>query len=180
MPGSFQTENAVLAIGCLDYLSRHDTNFPTGFNPFNGLDQTSLPGRAELITAGINGHINAPVFLDGAHTINSIKAAASAFAGLFPNKDGTLIFGAVDGKDITGMADILLPLFSNIIISKPGSFKPNNPQSVYEIFANKSSSQHIELLTDPDTALKAALPPGKPIMVTGSFYMVAEIRRLLI
>ena len=171
--GDFQVRNASLAISVLKEI------MPTGFNPAAGIAETSLPGRMELIPAGASG---VPLLLDGAHTVESIRSAADAFRKTVCDGDehtATLIFGAVEGKDIKGMAE-QLGRFGRIIISTPGSFKPNNPNLVYETFLRLFPTHpSIKLLKNPADALETALQTGEPVLITGSFYMVAEIRKLL-
>ncbi|MDC7127275.1 MAG: tetrahydrofolate synthase, partial [Spirochaetales bacterium] len=122
-----------------------------------------------------------PLFIDGAHTKNSVKAAVAAFYETIGNKseDCVLIFGAVKGKDVKSMAEILCPQFKKIIISKPGHFKPNNPKDVFDIFTSIKTNSELFLLEDPQKALDEAIRTNTPVFVTGSFYMVAEIRNLI-
>ena len=84
------------------------------------------------------------------------------------------------GKNPREMAEIMAPAFSRIIISTPGTFKESNPK---EVAAYSGPSNPATLLeADPRQALRLALEQSegkRPILVTGSFYMVAEIRRLL-
>ena len=172
--GDFQVKNASLAVSVLK------TIMPETFNPAAGIAETSLPGRMELIRP--EGFVQ-PLLLDGAHTVESIRSAAAAFRKTVCGGDeneAVLIFGAVEGKDIRGMAK-LLGGFGRIIISTPGSFKPNTPEDVYRIFMETHAAHpDIRLIKEPAQALRTAADYGKPVMVTGSFYMVAEIRKLLI
>jgi folylpolyglutamate synthase/dihydropteroate synthase len=91
------------------------------------------------------------------------------------------IFGSVEGKDTEGMAAEIFGAFKEIIISKPGTFKPNSPEDVARIFRQFNPSSL--LLIEAAEALKKAFEISagtRPILVTGSFYMVAEIRPLLL
>ena len=78
------------------------------------------------------------------------------------------------------MAKILVPLFRWIVITTPGSFKKSNPREVLTAF----QVLHPDVLFEenPSSAYKKAktLSCAKyPIIVTGSFYLVAEIKKLL-
>ncbi len=175
--GSFQQNNAALAVCCLDYLKNSRKNlFAESFNPSSGIEKTSLPGRMELFPAKEG---SPAVLLDGAHTVRSAAAAVKAFEdSVAEAKDSCLIFGAVEGKDVKGMAECLKS-FRKIIISKPGSFKKSNPAELYNIFTETLPDAEIILLENPEEALSEAVGSGLPLMVTGSFYMVAEIRKFL-
>jgi len=78
------------------------------------------------------------------------------------------------------MALILANHFDHVIVSKPGSFKQSVPKEVFEHFTRLNPGTL--LVEDPAEALhKACNLAGdrRPVLVTGSFYMVAEIRKLL-
>lgn len=182
--GKFQMENASLAVSCLEYLRNcPGSSLPQTFNPAIGISRAALPGRMEIFMPASGRPI---ILLDGAHTIRSVQSASEAFFDIIceenlSTSDTLLLFGAVDGKNITGMAEILCPLFKNIIISTPGSFKKSNPDTVFETFRHSiSSGTNLILEKDPSKALDAALKHNHPVFVTGSFYMVAEIRKHLL
>ncbi|MBN2533718.1 MAG: bifunctional folylpolyglutamate synthase/dihydrofolate synthase [Spirochaetales bacterium] len=170
MPGEFQAENASLAYIALTSL------FPA-ISPEKvkaGFISTKLPGRFEIIG-------NKPVIvLDGAHTPLAVSRVLSAFQALYPGK-AILIFGSAMGKNHEKMSAILAPYFHVIIISTPGYFKESDPHAVYKAF--KAKNKNTILIKEPRKALFKALRKahGKlPVLVTGSFYMVAEIRRIVL
>ena len=79
------------------------------------------------------------------------------------------------------MAKLLSPHFDKIIISTPGTFKESYPENVFEIF--KKYNKNVKLIKDPLEAYNKALKLSegdKPVLVTGSFYMVSEIRKLVV
>ncbi len=167
--GEFQAENAALA--CLT-LRRTRPEIPLQ-SYRDGLLAASLPGRMEVMGA------NPPVVLDGAHTPLAVSRLMDSFDRIFPG-EAVLVFGSVAGKRPREMASILAHRFPRIVISTPGTFKESNPEQVFEIFRGLNPGTVLEKM--PDAALKRArLESGgtRPILVTGSFYMVAEIRRLL-
>jgi dihydrofolate synthase/folylpolyglutamate synthase len=139
-----------------------------------GLDNFALPARFE------NLRPEAPaVIIDGAHTEKSVGLCANTFTALYGN-GGILIFGCAAGKNAAAMAAILKPLFSRIIITDPGFYRTSDPGAVYEIFAR--SDGQAELLLIPETAkaidyaLEEGLKTGLPVLGTGSFYLVGDIR----
>jgi dihydrofolate synthase/folylpolyglutamate synthase len=167
--GAFQAENAALA-----YLTIRNM-FPQLSSQImkEGVEKTFLPGRMELYQT------TPPIVLDGAHTPFSVKSVLSSFDQIFP-KHRILIFGAVLGKQIEAMARILAPAFREIIISTPGYFKESDPEQVFRIFKKLHSRTILE--KKPSEALAKALQFSNktdPILVTGSFFMISEIRKLL-
>jgi dihydrofolate synthase/folylpolyglutamate synthase len=118
------------------------------------------------------------VVLDGAHTPLAVRRLLETFRTLYPG-GGVLLFGSVSGKRPLEMAEVLAPSFDRIVISRPNAFKPSDPQEVWAIF--RRMHEGVELVEEPARALARAreLAAGRPILVTGSFYMVSEIRALL-
>ena len=103
-----------------------------------------------------------------------------AYSAMLPG-DGVLLFGSVLGKNARAMAKVLSSAFKKIIISTPGTFKPSDPEAVYRAFSGLHPS--VELILEPKAALSKALEFAggvAPILVTGSFYMIAEIRPLIV
>jgi dihydrofolate synthase/folylpolyglutamate synthase len=167
--GEFQAENAALA--CLT-LRRTRSEIPLECYR-DGLLAASLPGRMEVVGT------NPPVVLDGAHTPLAVSRLMDSFKKIFPG-EAVLLFGSVAGKRPREMASILASRFPRIVISTPGTFKESDPQQVYEIFHGLNRDTVLE--KSPEAALRRARRESggtRPILVTGSFYMVAEIRRLL-
>jgi len=167
--GEFQAENAALA--CLT-LRRTRPEIPLACYR-DGLLAASLPGRMEVMGD------RPPVVLDGAHTPLAVSRLLDSFDKIFPG-EAVLLFGSVTGKRPREMASILARRFPRIVISTPGTFKESNPDQVFEIFHDLNPDTVLE--KEPEAALQRARRESggtHPILVTGSFYMVSEIRRLL-
>ena len=169
MLGEFQGENAALAV-----LAAKQLGLAGDDEIREGLLRARLSGRLEIIRK------DPAVVLDGAHTPSSLGRLIASFAELFPGP-GICIFGSVTGKRIEEMAEIMANRFETVIVSTPGSFKKSDPRSVFDLVAKYTA--HTLFKPEPSKALKAALELSAgslPILVTGSFYMIAEIKRLLL
>ncbi len=174
MQGETQAENAALALSVLQRVFPEE--FYSKLQPkiLQALSMATLPGRMEVC------YTKPPVVLDGAHTPTSVRRSVETFQKIY-GKKGICIFGSVEGKNTEGMAAEITSAFSEIIISKPGTFKPNSPEEVARIFRQFDPAS--SLLIDAAQALQKAFEISagtRPILVTGSFYMVAEIRPLLL
>jgi dihydrofolate synthase/folylpolyglutamate synthase len=171
VPGKVQAENAALAIAAVK------TAFPQiGEEAIRqGLNNLKIPARFERI---------APLFIiDGAHTPESLALAIETFCFLY-GEGGVLIFGCAADKDAAAMARTAHSHFAKIIITTPGTFKASNPPQVYEAFAAQAGREKTELIADTRKAVRAAqeFAAGKnlPILGTGSFYLVSEIRKIIL
>jgi dihydrofolate synthase/folylpolyglutamate synthase len=184
IPGAVQAKNAGLAVLALK------TAFPgIGDDTIcRGLAGFSLPARFEKLRD------DPPLVIDGAHTPKSAELCLETFTGLY-GEGGILIFGCAAGKNAGAMAAALLPHFSRVIITTPGSFRRNDPEAVYGTFWEEARRMGIfeqagetqkpsplTLIRDTEAALGHALElggkDGLPILALGSFYLAAELRRL--
>jgi dihydrofolate synthase/folylpolyglutamate synthase len=180
IPGKVQAENAALAITAVK------TAFPQiDYKTINrGLANLSLPARFEKIRCQV------PFIIDGAHTPESLTLCIETFCSLY-GEGGILVFGCAADKDAAAMAKIAAPHFTKIIITTPGTFKLSNPALVYEAFTALTGKEKTLLVLDTQEAVRQAVnfsrekltqseERGKekylPILGTGSFYLVSEIR----
>jgi dihydrofolate synthase / folylpolyglutamate synthase len=135
-----------------------------------GLAAARIPGRMELIGT------HPPFVLDGSHTPASAERLVPSLRAVFP-EPRILIFGSVLGKQPERIASILSPHFQRIIITTPGTFKKSDPEGVFRAFSRHHDL--VQLVPDPNEALREAIQAAAgrlPIVVTGSFYLLGEIR----
>ena len=135
-----------------------------------------LPARFEKIAAGPD------VIIDGAHTDISVRLCAETWERLY-GRGALLIFGCAQGKNAEAMARALLPLFSKIYITTPGTYKISEPEKVFAVFQNAASKEaapSLHFIKDTEvciqTALADAAAQNLPLLGIGSFYLAAEIR----
>jgi len=133
-----------------------------------GLQAVQVQGRMQVVSE------DPWIVVDGAHTIESVRLLARSWQDL-GGPGGTLIFGAFEGKAIGSMAAILAPLFSRIIVTAPGTFRPSDPPALRQAFLDAPGGPGVvEIAPDPATALAWARAEG-PVLVCGSFYLAGEI-----
>ncbi|MDR2618695.1 MAG: tetrahydrofolate synthase, partial [Treponema sp.] len=143
IPGDIQAANAGLAALAVK------TAFPGIPDQAvrKGLEGFTLPARFERLRSD-------PAFIiDGAHTARSAAECIKTFTCLYGEK-GLLLFGCASGKDVHSMAEILVPHFSRIIITAPGTFKKSSPTEVYSVFAEegKKAGNSPDIAFCPGTA----------------------------
>jgi dihydrofolate synthase/folylpolyglutamate synthase len=174
-PGTIQAWNAALAVAAAK------TAFPriTPEAALRGLASFSLPARFERL-------LEEPVLIvDGAHTPRSMGAAVETFAALY-GEGGIFIFGCAAGKDADALARLIIPRFSRIIITTPGTYKESLPEKANAAFLairGDGKSPEITLIPDTGQAVETALNKARetklPVLGAGSFYLSAEIRTIL-
>lgn len=139
-----------------------------------GLSKANLRARFEIINK------EATIILDGAHTIDSIKASMEDFNTLFP-EGGQVLFACAKDKDVKTIATILKPNFSEAIITKPGTFKESDISAMATAF--KHAGIDATVIENTEEAIKTAINKAektkKPLLIIGSFYLCAIAAELL-
>ncbi|PIE98423.1 MAG: bifunctional folylpolyglutamate synthase/dihydrofolate synthase [Treponema sp.] len=168
-----QGMNACIAASVIKYLF-HDID-ETVIE--TGLKNASLQGRFEVIK-------NAPfVVLDGAHTMQSIQYCLKAYLSLVKRDDGILVFAAAKDKNTEMIAPLFSGKFSKIYLTIPGDFKASNLSKTTDDF-NKhliDSNTALSVSYNFDEVIKEAYifsrNTNKPLLITGSFYLVGEAKK---
>ena len=141
-----------------------------------GVTETRWAGRLEPLP-----YQNRTFLLDGAHNPQAAHALAAALKRL-SKKSVTLIFGAAADKDLTGLVTELAPVVSQVIVTRAVlSPRAALPETLAELWTPYAPSVYVT--DNPAEALKEALfytAPGAVVAVAGSFYLVGEIRPLLL
>ena len=173
MLGTSQGENATLALMVLKHLNLYKPQVSE-----KALENTFLPGRMEIIAT------KPYLMIDGAHTVQSLKNLIASFVQLFGFSGNTLIYGALEDKDHQHMISLILPHFDKIIVSRPGTFKKSDIDSLYMFIKQEALKSGREIAVylekESDDALNLALSlteSSNAILCTGSFYMGGEIVR---
>ena len=170
MRGEVQAENSALALLVLQKIGLY-----TPGTTESAMEKATLPGRMQQLND------NPPLYIDGAHTVQSLRHLLNSFQQLHAGKSNTVIYGVLEDKDHVHMSNLLLPLFDHIIISRPGTFKKSDPESLFLLFKKEigdKENPRLYLEKDAKKALLLALectPGDGAILCTGSFYLAGEI-----
>ena len=167
--GSKQAENAALAAIAIKKI------FPNMDESIieKGLADTKLPARFEIQDS---------IIFDGAHTINSIKLTLSTLNILYENEKVNLLFACAADKDIKDISLLLKDRFSHVYVTRPGGQKQSDINAEKEAFTYAK----ISFTADEDyekiivQALKESKEKGVHLLVTGSFYLIAEVKNILL
>ena len=145
-----------------------------------------MQGRFEIEKNPLNE--NTEIIYDGAHTVKSIKGTLDSYKKIFhiENHKGILIFAVAADKDIEHIAKEIIEsnLFRKVYITKPGSVKQSDISKVVETFQDFSKNSDIKIIHSEDystlieDALKSTKDENIPLLITGSFYLVAEAKKV--
>ncbi len=139
-----------------------------------GTAAVQWPGRMEVLPLA-DSPVQGRIVLDGAHNPAGAQALAAALRGL--GVSGVpLIFGAAEDKDIGGVAAVLAPLASRVILTRAVlSPRAADPAQLAAHFLGVP----ITLAPTPQEAL--AQVRGEALAVAcGSLYLIGELRPLLL
>lgn len=141
-----------------------------------GLENAFLPGRFEIFNK--NG---VTFILDGAHTPFSIQNTIFTLKEVFPQKKYSLLFAVAKDKDVKDIVLNFKNVFSNIILTKPGTVRKSDIESAEKAFLeNKINFTKEE---DSRIACKKAFENAEKndsvLLVTGSFYLLSEVKKAL-
>ncbi len=176
MLGSHQGQNAAVALASLDALAEQGFDVGPG-DVARGFSALKWPARVEVLA-------ESPwIVVDGAHNVASAKALAETLRSNFPPCPRTLVFGTTREKDLPGQLQALLPLADVIVatryVENPRSVPPEEIAEAIRTLDSRSA----HLAPDPAGALALArrlTPPEGLICVTGSLFLAAEARALVL
>ncbi len=177
MPGEYQINNALTAVATLETL--HEVQPLLCFNPTaiaQGLKQTRWPGRFEIIAP----KNQAKIILDVAHTELGAIAVRRSLDQLFPKRQRIFVLGFLQDKNIRGIYQELVRQQDQTVITVAPSERGASLGMIQEAIVPANAVAAIE---NPKEAFyKARQLAGKShiIIVTGSLYLVGEIRNAII
>lgn len=177
MLGKHQLDNASTAIAAIDALVRSGEAISRR-SLEDGLANAYLPGRVELLPG------RPSVVVDGAHNAESLAALLSALKTHFRYKKLVVILGAAADKDIEGMVAVLDDVSAVIAcpIQAPGSDRESvDAERILQLSRAKGissfASDSVSLALNEAYAIS---DEDDLICVTGSLYLVAKARQILL
>ncbi len=188
LPGHHQQRNLALAIAAAQELSNSHSYKITKTAIEAGIRNTHWPGRLESIPLDDQHQL----LLDVAHNPAGAWTLRAAVAQLPAAQPRTLVFSCLRDKDLAEMAQILFPLFDASSTDPERRYDHivlapiENPRAAHvddllaqahrlDIPAHAAPHVHAAL-----TQARAITPPGGLILVTGSVYLVGELRHSLV
>ncbi|MFA5447287.1 MAG: cyanophycin synthetase [Sphaerochaeta sp.] len=171
MRGSVQAQNSALALLVLRTLSFDESLFLDAFC------KNTAPGRFQQLGD------HPALYVDGAHTAHSLSALLASFSALHEASKTTIIYGALEDKDHVHMVQSVLQHASQIIISRPGTYKKSNIVALKALFDERNTEgRQVVLIEENDQALAYAYahtPADGAILACGSFYLAGGIKEAL-
>ena len=183
-PGGFQAANAALAVAAVRRLV--DAGFSVSDAAIAaGLTSARLPGRVERMPAGIGCGPQPRVMLDGAHNPQKIGALVEDLDSVLPRGDSGRrvgVLGVLEAKDFAGLVRPLVPVIDELVITSPQVLAKAGLDVATLAAAARAAGFYGPLALEPDpvaatqAAMARANGPEDAVLVTGSLYLVGNVR----
>lgn len=171
--GDFQRLNAASAMRAASIL-RDRYQFPVADDAVSkGVSSNHWPGRMELFKG------RPSLLLDGAHNPKSVEALTRNVKHLFPGRRKILVFGTSRDKRSDRMIPFLAKVFDACVLTQSVSPRAKEVGSLLTEATGKFPIVIPTVSSREALALAKKLArPQDLIVVTGSFYLIGELRRL--
>ncbi|HOF17779.1 MAG TPA: folylpolyglutamate synthase/dihydrofolate synthase family protein [Phycisphaerae bacterium] len=173
--GEHQALNCGLALALLDQLKLKGMKIDDQA-AMQGLAGIYLPGRMEMIRE------DPRVLVDGAHNAASVQALMRAIGQHIPYDSMVVIFGCAADKDIHGMMEQIATGADKVIFTRAANNpRAANPRDLAEVYEERAGrvAQVTETLAEAVRIATSAVSREDLICVTGSFYLVGEMKMLM-
>jgi dihydrofolate synthase/folylpolyglutamate synthase len=185
--GRHQAANVAVADATLDALQSAGIATTPPDARRAGYASARCPGRLELVR--LEGR---DIVLDGAHNPAGAQALATAIADLRPYlSDGplTIVTAVMVDKDAAGIVEALSRVAAvaggggpvRIICTRVDPVRGMDPAALAATWSARLPGATVLVEPGPDRALERARDGAEgPIVITGSLYLVGDLRRLLV
>jgi len=174
--GRHQASNAAVALATIEELRRQGWQISDRAVQ-EGLRVTSLPGRIEVIAR------HPTIVIDTAHNVASAEALIATLQESFPASNRTLVLATTRDKDLHGILRVLAPHFNQLVIT----CYENNPRAMpidgLDAIAAQVTNVPRRAFDQPSAVwdyLRGNTSKKDLICVTGSFFIAAEMRRIVV
>lgn len=172
LPGRFQVRNAVTAVAAARILAAKGVARINDRAIEDGISRVHWPGRLERVQE------SPAVYFDGAHNPAGARELAAFWEENFAGRQIYLVYGAVRDKAVDEVAGILFPKAAKVFITAARQPRAISAEALAEMTEHLAAS--VEVIPEAEEALDRALAaagPADAIFVTGSLYLVGDLRR---
>jgi dihydrofolate synthase / folylpolyglutamate synthase len=171
LAGRHQLRNAALAIASAVELKQSFGYEISAQEIAAGIASARWPGRFQVIPG------SPEVVLDVAHNPDGAWALRSALSARYDGRPVTIIFGAMRDKAIAEIGEILFPLGEEVIATRVNSPRAASVEDIRELTAHVGTQ--VTSSGSLRQAIDVARQRNRPILITGSVYLVGAALELL-
>jgi dihydrofolate synthase/folylpolyglutamate synthase len=182
MLGAHQAANAALALAVVAEL-RHQGWCVSADAMRGGLATARLPGRVEVIAGAPE------VVIDTAHNAASARALVDALDAMPAASRQTIVLSISQDKDVAAIVQELVPHFDRFIVTRyrenPRALSTTRLSQMIRVQFSRIrvQSPDVNIFETPEESWQYVVQtsiPGERVCITGSFFLAAEMRRLVL
>ncbi|HWS88616.1 MAG TPA: folylpolyglutamate synthase/dihydrofolate synthase family protein [Pyrinomonadaceae bacterium] len=174
--GRHQLVNAAVAVALAEMLAEDGYSISRE-EIVEGLETAEHAGRLEL-----DERTRPPILYDGAHNVAGARALRAYLDEFAPREGVTLVFGAMRDKELGEIGRVLFPAARHLVLTRPESPRAASVEELLRAVPVPPSSSTIALAPssrDAMTIARTHTPPEGLVCVTGSLYLVGEVKAQL-
>lgn len=171
--GRFQLDNLAMAIAAAEALLARKLD--RGLVA-DAAAVATAPGRMEPVATG------PLVLVDGAHNADAVDSLVESLVDEYPSTKWRVVFGVMGEKNVDLMIDRLRPVAESFLTTAVAHERAVKPHELAARVSARVPDVEVLVGSDPETALdmaRADAGPDGAVLVTGSLYLVGEVRSLL-
>lgn len=171
LAGRYQVRNAITALAAARALAARGARLPEAAIT-EGIAGVHWPGRLERISE------KPAVFLDGTHNPAGARELAAFWREHLPGRRIHLVYGSVRDKSVDEIAGLLFPHAATVTVTAPRQPRALSAETLADM--TRHLAPKMEVISDPGEALEHAIAVAAPddaVFVTGSLYLVGDLRR---
>lgn len=177
----FQRRNWWLAFTIYDYLVERDSLPILTPLQLRASMRAYIPARMEIVE-----HAGKKIILDGAHNAQKMQLLGESIKEKFPGAQIATLLAIKENPNFSSRVDLkpVSDLSNHVIVTTFSGqqdlpFKSVNPEEITR-HLKTLNAKDVEVINDPADAFKALLKqPEEILLVTGSFYLMGQIRQLI-
>lgn len=163
LPGSYQKQNAALAIAALRAAKIDIDNSAI----VHGLTRIEWPARFQ--------RWDERTIIDGAHNPAAAHALARTWREVFGDRRATLILAIFTDKNLRAICEAFVPISEFVLLPKIRSERAANPEELAKVLNDITPSLPYSIVASVDQALALARSKPNPILITGSLHFAGEV-----
>lgn len=174
----FQQRNWLLARATCSFVAKQDGLVLHQDAIHDSLD-IQVPGRMDEVKVG-----DKLLIMDGAHNEQKMHAFISSFRKKYPNTKAAILLSLKQGKEYEAVLPLLQPVCAELIVTgfqlaQDVPVAGIDPEILAQA-ARQLNFRHVRVAQDPKEAYGLlSHSPEKIQIITGSFYLLAMVRRFI-
>jgi dihydrofolate synthase/folylpolyglutamate synthase len=163
LPGTYQKQNAALAIAALRAAKSDIDNSAI----VQGLTRIEWPARFQ--------RWDERTIIDGAHNPAAVRTLAETWREVFGDQRATLVLAVLSDKDLRGICEALAPVGESVLLPKIRSERAADPEELAKVFPNITPPLPYSIVPSVGEALALSRAKPNPILITGSLHFAGEV-----